>query len=89
MLSELLASGGGDPADIAAARGFEAMSEDSLAAIVAEVVAAHPEEWSRFCNGDDADKKKMTGALTGMVMTASSGQADGRAVAAELQRLRG
>jgi aspartyl-tRNA(Asn)/glutamyl-tRNA(Gln) amidotransferase subunit B len=89
VLSELLASGGGDPADIAAARGFEAMSEDSLAAIVAEVVAAHPEEWSRFCNGDDADKKKMTGALTGMVMTASSGQADGRAVAAELQRLRG
>jgi aspartyl-tRNA(Asn)/glutamyl-tRNA(Gln) amidotransferase subunit B len=89
VLSELLAAGGGDPAAIAAAKGFEAMSEDSLAAIVAEVVAAHPEEWSRFCDGDEADRKKMTGSLIGLVMTATSRRADARAVAAELQRLRG
>jgi aspartyl-tRNA(Asn)/glutamyl-tRNA(Gln) amidotransferase subunit B len=89
VLSELLAAGGGDPAAIAAAKGFEAMSEDSLAAIVAEVVAAHPDEWSRLCDGDDTDRKKLSGYFTGLVMKATRGQADGRAVTAELQRLRG
>ncbi len=53
VLSELLAAGGGDPAAIASAKGFEAMSEDSLAATVAEVVAAHPDEWARYCAGED------------------------------------
>ena len=47
VLAEMLADGGGDPAAIAAAKGFEAMSEDSLAATVAEAVAAHPDEWAR------------------------------------------
>jgi aspartyl-tRNA(Asn)/glutamyl-tRNA(Gln) amidotransferase subunit B len=47
VLGELLAAGGGDPGAIAAAKGFEAMSEDSLAAIVAQVVADHPERPSR------------------------------------------
>jgi aspartyl-tRNA(Asn)/glutamyl-tRNA(Gln) amidotransferase subunit B len=89
VLAELLAAGGGDPAAIASAKGFEAMSEDSLAAMVAEVVAAHPDEWSRFCDGDDGDRKKLTGFFTGLVMKATRGQADGKAVAAELQRLRG
>ena len=51
VLAELLAAGGGDPAAIAAAKGFEAMSEDSLVAAVAEVVAAHPDEWERYCAG--------------------------------------
>ncbi len=88
VLSELLATGGGDPAAIAADKGFEAMSEDSLAATVAEVVAAHPEEWARFRDGDDADRKKLSGFFTGLVMKATRGQADGKAVNAELQRLR-
>ena len=30
------------------AKGFEAMSEDSLATTLAEVVAAHPDEWGRY-----------------------------------------
>ena len=89
VLAELLAAGGGDPAAIASAKGFEAMSEDSLAAMVAEVVAAHPDEWSRFCDGDDGDRKKLTGFFTGLVTKATRGRADGKAVAAELQRLRG
>ncbi len=33
---------------IAAARGFEAMDTGALAAVVDEVIAAHPEEWARF-----------------------------------------
>ena len=66
------------------ARLFEAMSEDSLAATVAESVIAHPDEWSRYCGGDD----KLAGFFTGLVMKATKGQANGKAVAAELRRLR-
>jgi len=89
VLADLLAAGGGDPAALAAARGYEAMSEDSLASAVAEVVAAHPDPWARYCSDDEGDRKKMAGMLTGLVMKATRGQADGKAVAAELQRLRG
>jgi aspartyl-tRNA(Asn)/glutamyl-tRNA(Gln) amidotransferase subunit B len=85
VLGELLAQGGGDPAAIAAARGFEAMSEDSLVATVAAAVEAHPDEWERFRQGED----KLAGFFTGAVMKATRGQADGKAVAAELRRLRG
>ncbi len=89
VLAELLEAGGGDPAAIAKARGFEAMSTDSLAAAVSEAIDAHPDEWSRFCQGDEKDEKKLTGFFTGLVMKATKGQADGKAVAAELQRRRG
>jgi aspartyl-tRNA(Asn)/glutamyl-tRNA(Gln) amidotransferase subunit B len=88
VLAEMLAHGG-EPAGIAAAKGFEAMSGDSLASAVAEVVAAHPDEWGRYRDGDEDDRKKMTGALTGAVMRATRGQADAQAVQAELERLRG
>ncbi len=85
VLGDLLAAGGGDPATIAAAKGFEAMSEDSLAAAVAEAVAAHPAEWERYRQGED----KLAGMFTGAVMKATKGKADGKSVAAELRRLRG
>jgi aspartyl-tRNA(Asn)/glutamyl-tRNA(Gln) amidotransferase subunit B len=85
VLADLLVAGGGDPAVIAAAKGFEAMSEDSLAGAVAEAVAAHPDEWARYRQGED----KLTGVFTGAVMKLTKGQADGKAVAAELRRLRG
>ena len=85
VLADLLAAGGGDPAAIARDKGFEAMSEDSLADTVAQAVADNPDEWSRFCEGDD----KLAGFFTGLVMKATKGQANGKAVAAELRRLRG
>ena len=85
VLADLLAAGGGDPAAIAAARGFESMTEDALVAWVAEALAAHPDEWRRFCDGED----KLAGFFTGEVMKATKGKADGKAVAAELRRLRG
>jgi aspartyl-tRNA(Asn)/glutamyl-tRNA(Gln) amidotransferase subunit B len=84
VLAEMLAHGG-QPAAIAAARGFEALSEDSLAAAVADVVSSFPEEWARFCDGDP----KIGGMLVGKVMKATQGKADGKAVQAELARLRG
>jgi aspartyl-tRNA(Asn)/glutamyl-tRNA(Gln) amidotransferase subunit B len=85
VLAELFVRGGGDPAAIARDKGFEAMSEDSLVATVAEAIAAHPDEWSRYAEGDD----KLAGFFTGLVMKATRGQANGKAVAAELRRLRG
>jgi aspartyl-tRNA(Asn)/glutamyl-tRNA(Gln) amidotransferase subunit B len=89
VLAELLAAGGGDPAAIAAANGFEAMSGDSLASTVAGVVAAHADDWERYRSGDEAERNKLAGFFIGLVMKASKGKADGKAVRAELERLRG
>jgi aspartyl-tRNA(Asn)/glutamyl-tRNA(Gln) amidotransferase subunit B len=83
VLAEMLANGG-EPAAIAAAKGFEAMSEDSLVTAVADVVATYPDEWARFCDGDP----KIGGMLVGQVMKATQGKADGKAVQAELERLK-
>jgi len=41
----------------------------------------HPEEWARYCGGDDADSKKMAGFFTGQIMKATRGQANGSVVA--------
>jgi aspartyl-tRNA(Asn)/glutamyl-tRNA(Gln) amidotransferase subunit B len=84
VLAEMLAHGG-EPAAIAAAKGFEAMSEDSLVSAVADTISAFPDEWARFCEGDE----RVGGALIGKVMHATHGQADGKAVRAELARRRG
>jgi Asp-tRNA(Asn)/Glu-tRNA(Gln) amidotransferase B subunit len=61
------------------------MAADSLSAAVDEVVAAHPDEWSRFVEGDD----KLMGFFTGKVMEATAKKANGKDVAAELRRRRG
>ncbi|MDE3087563.1 MAG: Asp-tRNA(Asn)/Glu-tRNA(Gln) amidotransferase subunit GatB [Acidobacteriota bacterium] len=84
VLGELLEHGG-DPAEIARRKGFEAMDADRLAATVADVVAANPPEWERFRSGED----KLAQFFIGQVMKATSGKADGKAVVAELRRLRG
>jgi len=83
VLAELLVHGG-DPAAIAKAMGFEAMDAASLAGVVAEVVGSHPLEWEKFVAGE----QKMAGVLTGEVMKATRGKANGASVAAELARLR-
>jgi aspartyl-tRNA(Asn)/glutamyl-tRNA(Gln) amidotransferase subunit B len=89
VLAQLVARGSGDPAAIAAELGFEAMSADSLVDVVDEVVAANPDEWARYLGGDEKDQKKLTGFFTGLIMKATRGQADGKAVAAELRRRSG
>jgi aspartyl-tRNA(Asn)/glutamyl-tRNA(Gln) amidotransferase subunit B len=83
VLAELLSSGG-DPRAIAKARGFEAMSQDSVAGLVESLVAEHPGEWERYRAGED----KLAQFFIGQVMKATRGQADGKAVIAELQRRR-
>ena len=65
--------------------GFEALEADSLAGVVGEIVASHPDEWERYRGGEE----KLAGFFTGEVMKATKGKANGKAVAAELQPLRG
>jgi aspartyl-tRNA(Asn)/glutamyl-tRNA(Gln) amidotransferase subunit B len=85
VLVELVAAGGGDPAVIAAAKGFEAMDADALEALVDRAIAEQPDAWAKFCSGEN----KAMGALVGAVMKASKGQADGKAVTALLNARKG
>jgi aspartyl-tRNA(Asn)/glutamyl-tRNA(Gln) amidotransferase subunit B len=84
VLAELVAKGGGNPAAIAAAKGFEAMDTAVLEAVVVEAIAADPGAWQKYCNGEE----KAVGAIVGRVMKATKGQADGKAVSAILQARR-
>jgi aspartyl-tRNA(Asn)/glutamyl-tRNA(Gln) amidotransferase subunit B len=89
VLKELLAASGSgrgatDPAAIAARLGFEAMADDALGAAVDEVIAANPEEWARYCEGED----KLAGLFIGQVKRATQGKADPAAVSALLRARR-
>jgi aspartyl-tRNA(Asn)/glutamyl-tRNA(Gln) amidotransferase subunit B len=75
VLAEMVDSGGA-PADIAAAKGFEAMDDSELAGIVDGLIADNPGEWQRFLDGDG----KMMGFFVGQVMKSTKGQADGKVV---------
>ncbi|MBA3604672.1 MAG: Asp-tRNA(Asn)/Glu-tRNA(Gln) amidotransferase subunit GatB [Acidimicrobiia bacterium] len=85
VLADMVAGGGGDPAAIAAAKGFEAMDTSALEALVDEAITSHAAVWAKFQAGED----KAVGALVGAVMKASRGQADGAAVTALLRAKRG
>ena len=80
-----MAETGDLPEAVARRRGFEAMAGDDLAATVDQVIASHPDEWARFRAGEGPDRKKMAGFLTGQVMRATRGRADGAAVNRLLQ----
>ena len=54
------------------------MDAAALDAMVDEVIAANPEEWQRYCEGDE----KVAQFLLGQVMRASKGKANGKLVAA-------
>ena len=83
VLGELIANGG-DPVSVAAAKGYEQLSSDSLEATIDELIALNPDEWGRYRDGDD----KLAGFVTGLVMKATSGKANGKAVVAVLQSRR-
>lgn len=80
VLAEMVETGQ-TPAEIAKARGFEAMDSSDLEATLDGIIAANPDEWARFCGDDPKAKGKMQGFFTGQVMKATKGQADGKAVA--------
>jgi len=84
VLKELLAAGG-DPDQVAARLGFEAMGPGQLAGVVEAVVAASPQEWARFAGGDD----KLLGLFVGKVKVATGGRADLKEATALLRQRRG
>jgi aspartyl-tRNA(Asn)/glutamyl-tRNA(Gln) amidotransferase subunit B len=83
VLGEVLASGG-DPHAIAASKGFEQLSADTLGSMVASLIDANPNEWQRYREGDE----KLAQFFIGQVMKLTRGQANGKAVIAELQARR-
>ncbi len=85
VLAEMIETGDA-PDEIASRRGFEAMDGAELEATIDAIIAAHPDEWARFVEGDDKQRRKMSGFFTGQVMKATRGQADGRQVAEILGR---
>jgi aspartyl-tRNA(Asn)/glutamyl-tRNA(Gln) amidotransferase subunit B len=80
-----VAATGGDPRELAAARGFERLGGDVLDATIDELIATHGEEWTRYEQGDD----KLAQFFIGQVMRVTGGKADGKAVIAGLERRRG
>ena len=82
---KVLLDEGGEPADIAGRLGFEAMGADALTGVVDAVIAASPDEWARYCAGED----KLTGFFVGKVKAATAGQADLKAATALLRQRRG
>ncbi|MFZ4668010.1 MAG: Asp-tRNA(Asn)/Glu-tRNA(Gln) amidotransferase subunit GatB [Microthrixaceae bacterium] len=84
VLAELVEHGG-DPVAIAADKGFEAMDSSELDSLVDGLIADHPDEWQRFCEGDG----KITGFFVGKVMKATQGKADGKVVTGLLNARKG
>ena len=88
VLAEMVV-GGDDPTTIAEAKGYKAMSADELAHAVDQVLADNADQWTRFVEGDDKVRGKLTGFFVGQVMKATKGQADGKAVTAMLRQRAG
>ncbi len=84
VLAELVADPLAHAADVAKAKGFEAMDTGALEAVVDEVIAANPSEWAQFCEGDPKVRGKLTGFFVGQIMKATKGQADGKLATALL-----
>ena len=80
VLAELVANGG-DPRAIAQAKGFEQLSADSLNEVVSALLGQYPDEWLRYRDGEE----KLSQFFIGHVMKATKGQANGKAVIAELE----
>ncbi|MCU1362584.1 MAG: gatB [Acidimicrobiaceae bacterium] len=83
VLLELLTNGG-DPRAVALAKGFEQLSSDSLEATLDGLIAQYSDEWSRYRGGDE----KLAQFFIGQVMKVTRGQANGKAVIAQLQSRR-
>ncbi len=80
-----LALAGGDPVGVARELGFERMAAGELEGLIDGLIGEHPDEWGRFCEGDD----KLAQFFTGRVMRATRGQADGKVVLDLLRARRG
>lgn len=84
VLAEMIATGQ-PPDEVAARLGFEALDGDQLGAVVDALIAEFPDDWAKFCGGEN----KVIGFFVGKAMAATGGQADGRQVTAMLNARRG
>ena len=75
---------GGEPGEIAADLGFEAVDTGELESLIDGLIAENPDEWQKFCDGEN----KVMGFFVGQVMKATGGNADGKAVSASLNQRR-
>jgi aspartyl-tRNA(Asn)/glutamyl-tRNA(Gln) amidotransferase subunit B len=78
---KVMMESGGDPAQIAADRGYEAMDSGDLERVIDDAIAAHPDEWSRYCGGEE----KLTGLFIGAIKKATDGKADLKSASAVLR----
>ncbi len=63
------------PQQVVEERGLEQVSDESaLAAVVDEILAAHPAEAEEYRAGDDRVRKKKRGFFMGEAMKATKGQ---------------
>ena len=83
VLVEILANGG-EPVSVAESKGYERLASDALGVVVAQLIDEHPDEWSRYLDGDE----KLAQFFIGQVMKLTKGQANGKEVIAELQARR-
>ena len=81
VLAEMLPSGE-EPNEIVKRLGLVGLDADETESVIDEVIAAHPAEWQRFCEGDP----KVTGFLLGQIMRATGGKANGKSVTESLNR---
>ncbi len=88
VLADMVTTGK-TPAELAKQHGFEAMDSSALEATVDEIIAANPDEWQKFCEGDPKVRGKLQGFFTGQVMKATRGQANGKLVNQLLQQKSG
>lgn len=84
VIAEMIETGS-SAADIAKAKGFESLGDDVLVGAVDAAITENPDDWARFCDGEE----KLAGFFVGKVMKATRGQADGKAVTALLRERRG
>jgi aspartyl-tRNA(Asn)/glutamyl-tRNA(Gln) amidotransferase subunit B len=84
LAKEVLAAslaGAGSPRAVVEERGLAQVSdEESLAAAVDGVLAAHPDEIARFREGDEKERKKLRGFFMGQVMKATGGRGNPQAL---------
>ena len=83
VLDEILEHGG-EPSSIAREKGYQRLASGALGEVVATLIDEHPDEWSRFRDGDE----KLAQFFIGQVMKVTKGQANGKDVIAELQARR-
>jgi aspartyl-tRNA(Asn)/glutamyl-tRNA(Gln) amidotransferase subunit B len=83
VLLEVLAHGE-SPRAVAAAKGFEQLSSDTVGETVALLLEEFPDEWSRYRQGDE----KLAQFFIGQVMQRTRGRANGKAVVEALRARR-